>query len=756
MFPVLHFDQNQNLAGINGKSSGNTNANIEASSQIYIRGNFTIGMNNEGLAKCYHLVFEGGGNRSLSIDSNLSFIHEIITTTNTRLTIRSASGVENISICSSEFNFNGSMLFNNDKLAISNSNFGGRGSHIKMYYCRDKITTVNSTFNNVARSPEIYHPTGSLDQNSQPISTEGNFSYRYTRTPYFNYPISEIKFNATYTYNGNGINLNISSKLGAYLANDTVHLTENKKTFNISVNLSHPVYLKAVKNGSENVQLLFPFGSNLTIWVSSIQFISNSTFNYTGFGTNYIILGGTYLTAFNSSFNGNSEQYGHNGFYNPGKEGFILRGRSNLFMVGSNFKGQNLSEGSPVVSEDNSTFYFLPILKVMFEMYNKANYYNAGIIKPFGGNSSNFALASKINISTENNQMHPSSILPAYFQGNESVVNSIFSFSIFNRTQYFSLKTGSIFQEGSYSYTKYFNNLSSVRVNSSIRFNNSSIALNYSLTGVGATIQGSYTITIIQSGNVAERLNHNITLHKGMDYNYTIDLPRIKSFKSSNIEFNISLTFNNRIKNVTETDNIGSRISPLFSTYILKPVNLESGSEFSVYLNGTLLKSRNGIIKINSLKSKLEVLATSSGFMAPANKSVIIHPGYNFLKYFHKSGEVVFDGNIGNKTTIEISGNNYTYSEGLAISLEYGNYSVILNNSGRITEFNLFVHKNLTITYLYVKKSVAKTDWTLYWSTILASTIAVALGYNISRRKITKVCPVCMKETAFDRRHSHK
>ena len=756
MFPVLHFDQNQNLAGINGKSSGNTNANIEASSQIYIRGNFTIGMNNEGLAKCYHLVFEGGGNRSLSIDSNLSFIHEIITTTNTRLTIRSASCGENISICNSEFNFNGSMLFNNDKLAISNSNFGGRGSHIKMYYCRDKITTVNSTFNNVARSPEIYHPTGSLDQNSQPISTEGNFSYRYTRTPYFNYPISEIKFNATYTYNGNGINLNISSKLGAYLANDTVHLTENKKTFNISVNLSHPVYLKAVKNGSENVQLLFPFGSNLTIWVSSIQFISNSTFNYTGFGTNYIILAGTNLTAFNSSFNGNSEQCGHNGFYNPGKEGFILRGRSNLFMVGSNFKGQNLSEGSPVVSEDNSTFYFLPTLRVMFEMYNKANYYNAGIIKPFGGNSSNFALASKINISTENNQMHPSSILPAYFQGNESVVNSIFSFSIFNRTQYFSLKTGSIFQEGSYSYTKYFNNLSSVRVNSSIRFNNSSIALNYSLTGVGATIQGSYTITIIQSGNVAERLNHNITLHKGMDYNYTIDLPRIKSFKSSNIEFNISLTFNNRIKNVTETDNIGSRISPLFSTYILKPVNLESGSEFSVYLNGTLLKSRNGIIKINSLKSKLEVLATSSGFMAPANKSVIIHPGYNFLKYFHKSGEVVFDGNIGNKTTIEISGNNYTYSEGLAISLEYGNYSVILNNSGRITEFNLFVHKNLTITYLYVKKSVAKTDWALYWSTILASTIAVALGYNISRRKITKVCPVCMKETAFDRRHSHK
>ena len=145
---------------------------------------------------------------------------------------------------------------------------------------------------------------------------------------------------------------------------------------NSTVFLQHPIYLRNLCSSDQNIHISIPYGSNLTIWKSSICFISNSTLNITGFSTNYIVLNDTHLVSLNSSFSGNSFPFTNSGFYDLKKEGFLLQNGSEFIMIGSRFSGSFLTCKSPVITLGNSSFYFLPILNVMYIMYNELQYYH--------------------------------------------------------------------------------------------------------------------------------------------------------------------------------------------------------------------------------------------------------------------------------------------------------------------------------------------------------------------------------------------
>jgi hypothetical protein len=146
----------------------------------------------------------------------------------------------------------------------------------------------------------------------------------------------------------------------------------------------------------------------------------------------------------------------------------------------------------------------------------------------------------------------------------------------------------------------------------------------------------------------------------------------------------------------------------------------------------------------------------NSGFMAPEEKNITVHPGLNYIKYKIESGKVVFTGSLSEKLTIIVGSKKYEYSKGLSITLTYGNHTIILNNSEKITFVNIFVHSNMTSIYLYQRNLKHSIDWSAQALPILLSSIATSVIYNISRKKLRKICPVCMQEVTFDRKHLHK
>lgn len=754
LIPVLPFTGNIHVESAHYPVTAGTE--LRSPKSIYVNGNLTINSENENIAKCYKLVFEDYKQSFLQIKANVSFESEMIITKNSNLTIDTASGGYHIGICDSDFFFNGSMNFEGDAIHISDSRIGNNCSHIRMKYTNDTMLFRNSTFRNVNNSKTVYRETGYFLQNSQPISAAGNFSYNYIRNSDYKYPVSEIKFEGNFSYNGSGISLGISSTFDDNLISDHVNITKGIGTFNSTVFLQHPIYLRNLCSSGQSIHISIPYGSNLTIWKSSICFISNSTLNITGFSTNYIVLNDTHLVSLNSSFSGNSFPFTNSGFYDLKKEGFLLQNGSEFIMIGSRFSGSFLTCKSPVITLGNSSFYFLPILNVMYIMYNELQYYHPEGIYPAGISSYNLNLSSvidKLACSPDNNN---SIIVPAYEQEKDGFLNSIFSFAMFNQTQYFSIPPIEVFRNGYYTYTKTYHDVPFININSEDSFNNSYIVLN---TSLNESLPGSVNLTLnttIKGDNYTQSSRLGIEIRSMNDYSSTVYIPRKRSLHYDIIDIDSQVKYYNGIKNITEFSSEVFSVPPLYSVFILKSVNLSYGLNFSVRINNQVYHSTNGTIEIRSVNELLNVSIVNSGFMEPVKQNITAHLGLTDVKYQLMTGDIIFRGTISRNTTIEIGNRKYEYSEGLSILLAYGNHTIILNDSGRVTDLKIFLHTNSTTFYLYQISSKRPVDWNAEFLPILVSSIAVASIYNFSRKKVKRICPVCMREITFDRKHSHR
>ena len=753
LIPLIPITGEINSHNIKSPEQQVTNSNTLKN--IYIYNNFTINTTNQNIAKSYMLIFEGQKHIFLQILTNLSFENEIIVTKGTNLTIETPSAGYKVGICNSDFLFNGSLSFDGDRVQVSDSIIGNNLSHIRMYYAKDMMVFRNSTFRNLNSSKVVYRNVDSLRQSSQPISAAGSFTYSYIQNTTHKFPISEIKFKGNFSYNGSGIYLGMAFTFGCNSISNKINITAGNGNFESAIYMVHPVYLKSICNDDKIVNISMPYGSNLTIWKSSICFISNSTFNITGFSTNYIVLNDTHLVTLNSSFSANSLPFTNSGFYNLKKEGFLLNNGSELIMIGSYFSGNNLSSESPVITIDNSLFYFLPLLSVTYSMYHKIIYYRPVGIYPAGTVKQDFNLSCILDSNTYSYGTNTSIIIPAYKQGSNKCMNSIFSFTMFNKTQYFSISSNDIFKLGSYTYTKTYYDIPYVNVKTEISYNNSSIFLNISANeSIYKPINVTY-ITKLSYDNSTEISEYDLKITSEKNYSYAFNIPRKRSLYYENIEVNSELRYFNTVKNVTEYYMKVFTIPPLFSVFILKSVNLSYGSNFSVYMGSHLYQSSNGIIEFRNVKQCLNVLTMNSGFMAPEEKNITVHPGLNYIKYKIESGKVVFTGTLSEKLIISVGNTNYEYSNGLSITLTYGNHTIMLNNSGKVTFIDIFVHSNMTSIYLYQRNLKPPIDWSAEVLPILLSSLAISAIYNISRKKLRRICPVCMQEVTFDRKHSH-
>ncbi len=725
---------------------------------IYIYGNLTLNENNRNLVNGYRLIFEGTKNEFMYIDTNVTFMDETIISMHGNLSIVNTKNASEVNFQETRLVYNGSFSVSNSSIKFMNSIIGSRASKIGILLPFDNVIVVNSTFENDPISKSINVMVGKIRQGPQPISSTGTFSYSYQRSIFYNFPVSGIGIKINYSYSGPGVHFNTSFDLGGKQMNYSSPLLQNTNCYESNIKLNEPIFLSNLKNETVKLKTEFPYGSNLTVWKSRFVFMSNSTFNLTGFDRNYIVLYGSKLIAINSTFAGNSRPFMNGGYYDLEKNGFMLDNSSSLFFIQSRFVGNNLSYDSPVVTNEDSIFYFMPSLEVYYEMYNRTLAYNPKNIS--GENYAKrliFKDITKSEVSIKNPILNES-LLPLFIENSTITRNPLFSFTIFNITRYISFNENTIFSHKTYNYTTSFKNLISLNEKTGSLVSNRTINVGIHIF---ASENQSSNVTVrvgTQYANAKSKMDFFLSRKQVTKSNLlNLTIVREKSLYFQNLSVNVTLQFFNGIKNVVETFGYIADIPPEYYTFILVPLNLPSDKVFQIECGGIAFRSENGSLVINSTHESVTVEIMDVGFFVPYKSVVNASPGMNYIKFFKRQGHLIFEGDVKDGTNFSIGGHKYAFSLNESIQLPYGNYTLSIENSGSYELTHIYLHENRStvfLSYLSPRRSVGFTE---FISASLISPIIVAILYNLARKKLFKICPVCLRPTKInEKHHGHK
>jgi hypothetical protein len=726
------------------------------SRNILIYGNFTLSNHNINLSKNYILDFVSNSSQYFFIDSNVNFSHVVIESTYSSLIIQNERSVTLINFCYSDLFFNGAMELDNSTIAFRNSSLGKQNELIRTTFLNDKITSLNSTFHSVKESVQSLYNVSSLNQGKQPISTGGNFEFNYYRTPYYAFPISEIKWKMNYSLKGinSKVELNFSIDNNTSLLNATV---ESNHTCGIVTSyLLRPSFFRNVYNSTILVHISYPYGLNLTLWKDSVCFISNSTLNFTGLTHNFIILNDTIWKSYNSTFLGNGDPYDINGYLNSHKLGIFLEDQSTLILVSSSFSRNNDMEISPVINSGKSRFYNFIGLNIYFEMYNKTYSYTGQDLTFTNNESIKEIYASQlIKARTLLNEFN---ILPVYCKnGSIEKTNSIFSFKIFNLTEYISVNRSQLFSLSSVNYSINFSNVSSIRSNINYTFTQNNILIHDAIINnlkVSSILRGNlsaYYSNTFQNRSFSFQTGGNTRENY---LNYTI--MRKPSFNASCLKTEINIHFFNGIKNVTFQISASKLLGPYFHNYTILSRGLPVTQSFSIIYNYHKYTSNQGRIHIKGLKSSLVIYTTNSGYYKPRNTTVTIFSGINYLNFTKIRGELIIINRLNLPINITIASRTYSISKEINVSLAFGNYTIEISHNGVNKYQSLIVKSNHTVLYInYVTKTVNSNPYVDVFFLLIPPITAVST-FQLARFKFVRICPACLKIVKIGENHTHK
>lgn len=743
-------------------------------STFYSAGNITTDADSSVIFLNTNIIFEAkSGISSFTINGNLTLVNSSILTYGSLLDFNDTSiHGTSLVINSSRLNFSGTFDVSGKHVGIMNSSFthSYRYLPMKTTFSNDTGNISLSSLNVTDASSASFVDVYTLSQNGQPISITHTYEYSGSRlNPFIPFIDSEaIKINYTLGNVTGSIGISLGNGSAGYI-NRSIVMDENSTCINLvyqdnqfsSLN-SYPI------NGKVPVNITIPHGENITVWKSSIVFLSNDSLYLNGTSHNFIIFNNSTMNMVSDSLiSNNLSRYSMNGIINPLKKGIILNGNSWVNFISTSFYADN-SGITPIISSVKSSFFIYS--EVLQRIKSNISYVVITNAEPS-------ELASQIstisvNITAlegkANNLLHEvqncfrtySTALVEYKIMNSSVksiADFILPYSEWNF--YFSLNPDEMFSGHRY-VENYSVNVSMVDVRINSRAYNNSLE-------VSAVINDLYENSNNLTMNLSFRMVSysayykfkvsELSLNSMEWYNHTFTFPLIQNTTNGIIAW--SLQYNNTLNIETGTGSQSITIPGAIHEFSLYAVNLSMSKGWMAYADGEPFHSSTSLMDFFLPLNTAKIYIPDQRMFYPDIRNLDEKPGL--------LNNITFSKIIAN-VSIEISGyperNNSYLSIGnlayepvnrtLNFSLQMGNYSLsIYSGNSQIYTATIFIYEmNQTIVISLHKGAVANNPPTdilnKIYPIIAAGVVIICMGAFI-RVRYLRMCPLCLSEVGF-------
>ncbi|MFG1556041.1 MAG: hypothetical protein AAE985_06215 [Thermoplasmataceae archaeon] len=765
--------------GISAESStiiiGNqTIGGMGYNSTFYSAGNITTDADSSVIFLNTNIVFEAkSGISSFTINGNLTLVNSSILTYGSLLDFNDTSiHGTSLVINSSRLDFSGTFDVSGRNLGIMNSSFTHSYKYLPMKttFSNDTGNITLSSLNVTDASSASFVDVYTMNQNGQPISITHTYEYSGTRlNPFIPFIDSEaIKINYTLGNVTGSIRISLGNGSSGYI-NRSIVMDGNSTCINLVYQDNHFSSLNSYPiNGKVPVNITIPYGENITVWKSSIVFLSNDSLYLNGTSHNFIIFNNSTMNMVSDSLiSNNQSRYSMNGIINPLKRGIILDGNSWVNFISTAFYAGN-SGITPIISSENSSFFIYS--EVLQRIKSNISYVVIANAEP--SELASQVSTISVNITAmegkANNLLHEvqncfrtySTALVEYKIMNSSVksiADFILPYSDWNF--YFSLNPDEMFSGHRY-VENYSVNVSMVDVRINSRAYNNSLE-------VSAVINDLYE----NSNNLIMNLSFRmvsysayykfkvseLSLNSMEWYNHTFTFPLIQNTTNGIIAW--SLQYNNTLNIETGTGSQSITIPGAIHEFSLYAVNLSMSKGWLVFADGEPFHSSTNLMDIFLPVNTAKIYIPDQRMFYPVNRNLDEKPGL--------LNNITFSKIIAN-VSIEISGyperNNSYLSIGnlvyvpdnrtLNFSLQMGNYSLsIYSGNSQIYTATIFIYKmNQTIVISLHKGAVANkppTDILNKIYPIIAAVGVIICMAAFIRVRYLRMCPLCLSEVGF-------
>lgn len=723
--------------------------------RIYLYSNLTINSTDALIGIDHELCFPGHGSYWVHIDSNIDFSHETIFSARGNITIVNGKQSDNDAFNCVHLQMNGTLYLSQATVSFTNSTLGSRSSHLSLRFQDDNLTAYNTMFNGAKQLNPSSFPTSYASNDGQPISAIQCCQLTFSREKYFTYPVTSLCECLNYTLSGRPVNAYTNFTLNHKNFTMIDPVTNEHRISKFILNVTAPIYITHRSDEPIYANFSFPYGTQLTIWNYTLNMISNSTLNFTGFSHNYMMLNHTTLLASNSTFTGNSLPFMSDGMLNMKKTGMILCNESLVMFTGSNFSHTTGINDPPVIIHGGSTFYYIPIMKIMYLSLNRNHFLrDRGLI----GNST---VDRGVKTYLDMNQgffehLNYSYLMGAYELSKRDILQNVFPYSIYNYSSYVSITKTSLLHTKFLNIEKIFHNTSSIVINP-VSLHRSGINVSYAFN-ISYTVFSDTSLRI----NITQSIQGNVnTFHYRRNFQHvesTLHLNRtfVDEQNHGYIVLNISLQYYNGFREITSWENCTFALPTLNYTYHLEAEGLPSHLEFSVHENNETLRSSGQVIIFSDAKDNLTISIAESGYYNPNVTCMNIHSGTTYI-LFHKEMGLLYVYTEGlSSTHMTVDNSKKETGNAERFYLPYGNYTLTVNSTQEKISLNVSIVSPDTSVSIATHSLANIYNQFQEFIPIFILSLVVAGLYNYARVKYRRICRVCLVPVKLGEKHVHK
>ncbi|MHB8361117.1 MAG: hypothetical protein ACYDDC_04850, partial [Thermoplasmataceae archaeon] len=662
---------------------------------FYVKGNLSLFGNSSITFINTRIVFESlSGMQSFNVEGNLVLIGSTIVTMGSNLSFIAKGKFQNhVDILKSTLIFSGSFYVSHANLSIRNSTFRKEYNCIPMKteFLSDSGSILFSSFNITDKSNGNFSSSLSINQNGQPISSPG--SYLFSNSIFNGFiPLSDrlnIVLNYTLGNLTGVVNFNIgNSTIGYY--NESIDLNKGSRIANISYSLNNFRNISAMSDyGKIPVYIGMPFGENLTIWRSSITFLTNDSLYLNGIAHNFIIFNNSSINMVHDIIiSNNAHPYTLDHILNPLKTGVLISFSSNITFISCHFYS-NVSGFSPIVCGFNSSYYLLLEAVQTIKSGNiMVNVSNAEPVNVYSSGGTNCSFVSSMEGNIDNiihssgKSYHNASGILVYYKNNGSNQGiSLFDFKLLYDSWdfYFSVQPSSIFAG------------KTVKNNYSVRTSYLSAAITTRVTNTSVSISSHLVDNFLNSSNISLNIgissvflrnSHSFTLsgvspNSSRWLNYTFNFTSNEN--SSFAEISWSMGYNNTLAREYYNGNMSITVPGRFNTYMLNETGMNLSKGWIAFLNGKEYRSFSEKIVVYIDAQKANIFIPGQRMFQPSESNFSLLPGGEKNITFNKNAgilHIIIEGSTPNDLIMVKSVNHAYYVDGnsLNLTISMGNY----------------------------------------------------------------------------------
>lgn len=720
--------------------------------RIYLYSNLTLNQSDCLLGENHELCFPHEGTFFIFLDSNITLSNEVVFSKNAIINIINTNVSRHVEFSNVNLRFNGSLNIDSSRVCFVNSTLGNNCSELSLNFTDDRITAIHSIFDGARQLSPSSYVTSKASNGGQPISASECCKLAFKKYTWYRFPVTSLCEIMNYDLIGKPVNISTSFLIDGrpFILNTT--LAESHTSGRFSINVSNPFYVTARSNDYLKTNFTYSYEAQLTIWNYTLKFISNSTLNFTGFSHNYIMLYHTSMVSINSSIGGNSRPFWSSGILNFRKTGVMENCHSNLTLVGSDFPCSSGLRNPPVLISGNSTFYFVPVLRVSYESLGVHHeLYSDGII----GNST---FADEIMKEIESIPdfkltINYSYLLGAYENGQQNITQNVFMYSIYNYSSYVSLKTSTILETKVVCVRKSFHNVSSLStgnflINRGESSLNVSVNMSYNMF-VPTPVSINFSVAYNNQTSVA---HYELMLNKNnseISINRTIHGINV----SGEVEVEVCVQYYNGFRTIQTWKNNTFLLPTMKYAFTLVGIGLPSSLQFSIHEDNATFQSVDHNIQLNSTRDSITIGVSGEGYYIPVESEITVNSGSTAILFELRIGTIFLYDQGFSSPRIYVDQNSV---ENHTIRLPYGNYTVKVDSSTGNYSFNV----SLTLPKIYINVvNVRQISWIIIaedFIPIISASMLVAALFNYVRVKYWRICKICMVPVRLGEHHMHR